>query len=77
MALLTWNDVKVLNPTTGLYEAYLTRTKQYTPGSGVSCLNFVGSNQCAFQRRLRRNVGVSLYDALMGDGDCVAKPVQE
>ena len=48
MALLTWNDVKVLNPTTGLYEAYLTRTKQYTPGAGVSCLNFVGSNQCAF-----------------------------
>jgi hypothetical protein len=48
MALLTWNDVKVLNPTTGLYEAYLTRTKQYTPGTGASCLNFAGWNQCTF-----------------------------
>ena len=47
MAVL-WNDVKVLNPTTGLYEAYLTRTKQYTPGTGASCLNFVGWNQCTF-----------------------------
>lgn len=60
MAALTWNDVKVLNPTTGLYEAYLTRAKQYTPGTGASCLNGTGSNQCEFISNLSFNSGEML-----------------
>lgn len=48
MATLIWNDVKVLNPTTGLYEAYITREKIYTPGTTVFCTNGEGWYQAGF-----------------------------
>ena len=63
MATLTWNDVKVLNPTTNLYEAYLFRTKLYTPGTTVFCTNGTGWEQCSFIANPSFNSG-EIFDGI-------------